>query len=70
MTFHGFRYVEVTGLAEPITADNLVAVVVGSDLVRIGEFACSDELVNQLHRNVVWSQRGNFLDLPTDCPAA
>ncbi|HYI58787.1 MAG TPA: family 78 glycoside hydrolase catalytic domain [Microlunatus sp.] len=68
MTFHGFRYVEVSGLEEPITADNLVAVVVSSDLDRIGTFACSDELVNQLHSNVVWSQRGNFLDLPTDCP--
>ena len=68
MTFHGFRYIEVSGLEEPITADNLVAVVVSSDLDRIGTFACSDELVNQLHSNVVWSQRGNFLDLPTDCP--
>ena len=68
LTFHGFRYAEVTGLDEPISADNVVAVVVHSDLPRIGTFACSDELVNQLHRNVVWSQRGNFLDLPTDCP--
>ena len=35
---------------------------------RIGEFECSDELLNQLHRNVVWGTRGNFLDVPTDCP--
>ena len=68
LTFHGFRYAEVTGLDEPISAQNVVAVVVHSDLPRIGTFACSDDLVNQLHRNVVWSQRGNFLDLPTDCP--
>ena len=68
LTFHGFRYAEVTGLDEPITAQNVVAVVVHSDLRRTGTFACSDDLVNQLHRNVVWSQRGNFLDLPTDCP--
>ena len=69
MTFHGFRYVEVTRTGRSRSrADNLVAVVVSSDLARIGTFACSDDLVNQLHRNVVWSQRGNFLDLPTDCP--
>lgn len=68
LTFHGFRYAEITGLAEPVTAQNVVAVVVSSDLTRTGTFACSDDLVNQLHSNVVWSQRGNFLDLPTDCP--
>jgi alpha-L-rhamnosidase len=44
------------------------SVVVASDLTPIGEFACSDERVNQLFRNVVWSQRGNFLSIPTDCP--
>ncbi len=68
LTFHGFRYAEVTGLDQPIGPENVVAVVVHSDLSRTGTFACSDELVNQLHANVVWSQRGNFLDLPTDCP--
>jgi alpha-L-rhamnosidase len=68
LTFHGFRYAEVIGLDEPIGAENVVAVVVHSDLPRTGTFACSDDLVNQLHSNVVWSQRGNFLDLPTDCP--
>jgi alpha-L-rhamnosidase len=70
LTFHGFRYVEVEGWPGPIEAlhDALAAVVVHSDLPRIGRFACSDELLNQLHRNVVWGARGNFLDLPTDCP--
>src|SRR5206468_6807101 len=63
LTFHGFRYAEVTG-----EVDDLVAVVVHSDLERIGHFECSDELLNQLHRNVVWGARGNFLDVPTDCP--
>ena len=67
-TFHGFRYVEVTGWPGELTADSLEAVVVSSDLERTGSFECSDELLNQLHRNVVWSQRGNFLDVPTDCP--
>ena len=68
MTFHGFRYAEITGWPGELTNDSLVAVVVHSDLRRTGWFECSDELVNQLHRNVVWSVRGNFLDVPTDCP--
>lgn len=68
LTFHGFRYVEVEGWPGELTADALVAVVVHSDLPRTGWFACSDDQLNALHRNVVWSARGNFLDLPTDCP--
>ena len=51
-----------------LTSDTLTAVVVSSELRRIGEFECSDEMLNQLHRNVVWGLRGNFLDVPTDCP--
>ena len=72
-TFHGFRYVQVDGW--PGGADALrqaqgalAGVVVSSELRRIGEFECSNELLNQLHRNVVWGLRGNFLDVPTDCP--
>ena len=67
-TFHGFRYAEVTGWPGELTAESLVAVVVSSDLERIGEFECSDPMLNQLHSNVVWGQRGNFVDVPTDCP--
>jgi alpha-L-rhamnosidase len=67
-TFHGFRYVEVDGWPGELTPDVITAVVVSSELRRIGEFECSDELFNQLHRNVVWGTRGNFLDVPTDCP--
>jgi alpha-L-rhamnosidase len=67
-TFHGFRYVEVDGWPSDLTPDALTAVVVSSELQRIGDFECSDELLNQLHRNVVWGTRGNFLDVPTDCP--
>lgn len=67
-TFHGFRYAEVTGWPGELTPDSLEAVVVSSDLQQIGTFECSDELVNQLHRNIIWGQRGNFLDVPTDCP--
>ena len=67
-TFHGFRYAEVTGWPGELTADSLVAVVISSDLERIGHFECSDPMLNQLHSNVVWGQRGNFVDVPTDCP--
>jgi alpha-L-rhamnosidase len=67
-TFHGFRYVEVNGWPGDLNEDSLTAVVVHSDLRPLGEFECSDDLVNQLHRNIVWGLKGNFLDLPTDCP--
>jgi len=67
-TFHGFRYAEVTGWPGELRADDLRAVVVHSDLERRGWFECSDPLLNRLHENVVWSMRGNFLDIPTDCP--
>jgi alpha-L-rhamnosidase len=63
-TFHGFRYVEVTGIDE----FELIGRVVHSDTPRTGWFECSDELVNQLWRNINWSQRGNFISVPTDCP--
>ncbi len=68
LTFHGFRYVEVTGWPGTPTEQDLTAVVIHSDLRRTGHFECSNELVSQLHRNVVWGQKGNFVDLPTDCP--
>ncbi len=67
-TFHGFRYVEVDGWPGELAKGALTAVVVSSELQRIGEFACSDDLLNQLHQNAVWGTVGNFLDVPTDCP--
>jgi len=67
-TFHGFRYVEVTGLDTKPGLDAVTGVVVGSPMERTGEFECSSPLVNQLVRNIAWSQRGNFLEVPTDCP--
>jgi len=71
-TFHGFRYAEVDGwpveLTTALAADAIEAVVVHTQLRRIGHFESSSELVNQLHSNVVWGLRGNFLDVPTDCP--
>ena len=68
LTFHGFRYAEVTGWPAGLTADDLEAVVVHSDLRRTGWFECSEPLVNRLVENAVWGQRGNFLEVPTDCP--
>ena len=67
-TFHGFRYAEIDGWPGVLQADDLRAVVCHSDMERTGWFDCSDSLVNRLHENVVWGMRGNFLDVPTDCP--
>ncbi len=67
-TFHGFRYAEVEGWPGTLRPDDLRAVVCHSDLERTGWFECSEPLINRLHENVVWSMRGNFLDVPTDCP--
>lgn len=66
-TFHGFRYAEIEA-SDGVVIEAVTAEVIASDLVRTGHFSCSDERVNQLYNNVVWSQRGNFLALPTDCP--
>ncbi|WP_338071540.1 alpha-L-rhamnosidase [Actinomadura bangladeshensis] len=68
LTFHGFRYVEVTGYPGTLTAGDLEAVVVHSGIRRTGRFSCSSDLVNRLVENSVWAQKGNFLSLPTDCP--
>ena len=67
-TFHGFRYAEITGWPGELTPGALEAVVVHSDMRRTGHFECSDPMINQLHQNVTWGMRGNFLDVPTDCP--
>lgn len=67
-TFHGFRYAEIENYPGELNAENIRAVVCHSDLERTGWFECSEPLLNRLHENVLWSMRGNFLDLPTDCP--
>ena len=66
-TFHGFRYAEIEAPAA-VEVTSVEVVVVASDLPPSGDFSCSDARVNQLFSNVVWSQRGNFLSIPTDCP--
>ncbi len=67
-TFHGFQYVEVTGLDYRPELADVTGVVVHSDLPRTGTFECSEPLVNKLVENTIWGQKGNFLDVPTDCP--
>ncbi|KAL4976034.1 bacterial alpha-L-rhamnosidase-domain-containing protein [Aspergillus desertorum] len=69
-TFPGFRYVQVTGWPEEteLSADSVTAIVVSSDIEQTGFFNCSNPLLNKLHENIIWSMRGNFLSIPTDCP--
>ena len=69
-TFHGFRYVELSGLPEDAQpgADWVTGIVLHTDIEPTGEFACSNPLLNQLQSNIVWGQKGNFLEVPTDCP--
>ena len=67
-TFHGFQYVELTGYPGTPAMDAITGLVMHSDTPRTSDFECSDPVVNRLFKNVVWTQRANFLDLPTDCP--
>ncbi len=67
-TFHGFRYVELTGTEARPSDDAVTGIVIGSDTPKTGEFHCSDARVNQLQSNIEWGQRGNYLSVPTDCP--
>lgn len=66
-TFYGFRFVKVSGLDEVNPAD-FTADVIYSDLEQTGVIETSNEKVNQLFSNTLWGQKGNFLDVPTDCP--
>ena len=67
-TFMGFRFVEVTGFPGELTTDNLTGVVVHSDMAKTGSYESSSPLLNQLQHNIQWGQKGNFVDVPTDCP--
>ncbi len=67
-TFYGFRYLEIAGYPGELKADQIEAVVIHSALEDTGAFECSDPLINKLFKNIVWGQRSNFLDVPTDCP--
>jgi len=67
-TFHGFRYVEITGYPGKLSANDVRGVVIGSDTPQTGSFESSNPDLNRLYENIVWGQRGNFLSVPTDCP--
>lgn len=68
LTFHGFRYAEVTGWPGEFDPTAVTAVVVGTEIRSLGSFECSNPELNKLHSNVEWGMRGNFLSVPTDCP--
>ncbi len=67
-TYHGFRYVEVRGLSVKPSLDDLTAMVFNSDCPEVGSFTCSEPLLNRLAQNILWSQRANYMGVPTDCP--
>lgn len=66
MTYMGFRYVSVTGIAQEDI--ELCAYAIYSQIEKTGDFACSNELINRLQQNILWSSRSNFVEIPTDCP--
>ncbi len=67
-TFHGFRYVRITGYPGTLKKENIRCLVLGTNLADTGSFSCSNKDINQLQSNIQWSQRGNMLSIPTDCP--
>lgn len=67
-TFHGFRYVELVGYPGKVSKDTITGIVVHSEMEQTGTFECSDPTINQLQSNILWGQKGNFVDVPTDCP--
>ncbi len=66
-TFYGFRFVQMEGPSKP-SLDQITGIVIHSDMKPTGTFTCSEPLINQLQKNIQWGQKGNFLDVPTDCP--
>ena len=67
-TFHGFRYVEIRGVDAPPPPDAVVGVVIRSEAPITADFECSEPLLNQLVSNIRWGLKGNYLEVPTDCP--
>lgn len=67
-TFYGFRYIKVEGIKNELITENFTAIVLHSDMAQTGKFTTSNSLINQLQHNIQWGQKGNFLDIPTDCP--
>jgi alpha-L-rhamnosidase len=67
-TSHGFRYVEITGLTRKPELETVTGIVANADMTRTGFFECSNPAVNQLLHNIIWGQKGNYFEVPTDCP--
>jgi alpha-L-rhamnosidase len=67
-TWHGFRYAKIEGYPGTLKPENFTAVTLYSDMEKTGSFTTSNDLINQLQHNIEWGLRGNFLDVPTDCP--
>lgn len=67
-TFQGFRYIKVAAYPGELKKENFTAYAVHSDMEDLGHFSCSNPLLNQLQHNIAWGLKGNFLDIPTDCP--
>jgi alpha-L-rhamnosidase len=67
-TWHGFRYIKIDGIIGEPKAEDFTAVALYSDMRPAGSFSCSNPMINQLQHNIQWGQKGNFLDVPTDCP--
>ncbi len=67
-TYHGFQYVELAGFPGTPGKDAVTGIVIHSDVPYHGSFECSDPMLNKLYQNMVWTQRANFFEMPTDCP--
>ncbi len=67
-SWQGFRYVRLHGFNGEINPDDFTAIALYSDMSKTGSFSTSNALLNQLQHNIEWGQKGNFLDVPTDCP--
>lgn len=67
-TFHGFRYLRIEGYVGEVNLSDFSACVIHTQMKKTGDFTSSNQLVNRLYQNIQWGQRGNFLDVPTDCP--
>lgn len=67
-TSHGFRFIKVEGYPGTLELDDIIGVVIHSDIAPTGSFTTSDSMLNQLQSNIQWGQKDNFLDIPTDCP--
>jgi len=67
-TYHGFRYVEVTGFPGKPKLSDIEGMVVHSDVEQTGNFNCSNQLFNKIHKNILWGQLSNLMSVPTDCP--